>query len=240
MDAYLAENATEHARLVVNELAKLRRSISDANTDRRRWEEAEVVLKIPYHRLDSGRPFDLRSQAVSVWQENVYLRVKSDGTPSSFVTVQLCAQAPQPYDSSAFDHLHICTDWNPAGGQRRIGGIPIYETASFERQEPTAMVALDDGSEDKCFGGLLKVVRYSFREAYDGDGEVTEDGPGSAAEMAGIAAGYESEWETAEPTALTVSELCSMSRTSEAGEVSVSLTASFRIEKVQSIQVGLR
>ena len=58
--------------------------------------------------------------------------------------------------------------------------------------------------------------------------------------MAGIAAGYESEWETAAPTALTVSELCSMSRTSQACEDYVSLTASFRIEKVQSIVVGLR
>ena len=37
------------------------------------------------------------------------------------------------------------------------------------------MVVLDDGSEDRCFGGLLKVHRYSSREAYDGDGEVTED-----------------------------------------------------------------
>ena len=66
---------------------------------------------------------------------------------------------------------------------------------------------------------------------YDGDGEVTNDGPESEAEQAGYDQGYESEWETEqdENEPLTLAELVS---TVDEDRETVSIIATFRLRKV--------
>ena len=150
-----------------------------------------MTFVIPVDRLTISTAFDLKSDTTKVAHEEVFLRVTGGGGAASSVNVELCAEKPHSFENTEFDNLVIDTN-DSIPHARAIGGINShYGQPIFRKDDLTVMTELGDDSGDRGFGGILMVRRYSSREAYDGDGEVTLDGPGSTAEEAGIAAGYE-------------------------------------------------
>ena len=154
-----------------------------------------MTFKIPVDRLTISTAFDLKSETTKVAHEEVFLRVTGGGGAASSVNVELCAEEPHSFKTTKFDNLVIKTN-DSIPYASAIGGINSLYEPIFEKDDLTVMAELGDDSGDRGFGGILMVRRYSSREAYDGDGEVTLDGPGSAAEEAGIAAGYETSQTT--------------------------------------------
>ena len=148
-----------------------------------------MTFKIPVDRLTISTAFDIKSDSTKVAHEKIFLRVTGGGGAASSVNVELCAEEPHIFASSEFDNLVIKTNQGIPYASV-IGGINSDYGAIFEKDDLTTMAELGDDSGDRGSGGILMVRRFSSREAYDGDAEVTLDGPGSAAEEAGIAAGY--------------------------------------------------
>lgn len=151
-------------------------------------------MKIPVGRITNTDYFDLKSSIMQVGAVKVYLRMMAGRGPESTVNVQLCAEASDTV-WHRFRHLSVEIDpvnynfGNSRHMERRIGGPEPEGDWTLQVWNTTKMTELDDGSGDEGFGGSLRVHRYTSREAYDGDGEPTTDGPGSAAELAGVAAG---------------------------------------------------
>ena len=154
-------------------------------------EPGRLIFEIPVDRLTNTDNIDLKSCTLRVGPLDVYLRLTAGRGAESTVNVQLCAEEPAEgfsVERVMFDRLHvkvmIAHELDP-----RVGGVVSYGESILDVEGLTDMDELDDGSGDKGAGGSLSVERYSSRVMYDGDGEVTTDGPGSAAERAGEAAG---------------------------------------------------
>ena len=151
-------------------------------------EPGTLTFEIPVDRLTNTDNIDLKSQSFRVGPLDVYLRLTAGRGAESTVNVQLCAAKPFIFIANHFRELRVVVDMEHELEQR-VGGVYLYGESILEVKDRTDMNELDDGSGDKGAGGSLSVERYTSRVMCDGDGEVTTDGPGSAAERAGEAAG---------------------------------------------------
>jgi hypothetical protein len=151
-------------------------------------EPGRLTFEIPVDRLTNTDHIDLKSQSFRVGPLNVYLRLTAGRGADTTVNVQLCATKPFIFAANYFRELRVVVDMEHELEQR-VGGVVSYGASILEVKDLTTMTELNDGSGDKGAGGSLSVEHYSSRVMYDGDGEVTTDGPGSAAERAGEAAG---------------------------------------------------
>ena len=151
-------------------------------------ESGTIKFEIPVDRLTNTDHIDLKSQSFRVGPLDVYLRLTAGRGADTTVNVQLCAAKPFIFAANYFRELCVSVDMEHNLG-RRVGGVHTIGESVLEVKKFTKMTELNDGSGDKGAGGSLSVEHYSSRVMYDGDGEVTTDGPGSAAERAGEAAG---------------------------------------------------